>query len=100
MCTRPKWKARWRNTRRSRKCAVFGVPDAQWGEVVKAVVALRPGAALREAELIAWSRDRIAGFKSPKSVDFIETLPRNASGKILKRELREPYWRGLARQVN
>jgi acyl-CoA synthetase (AMP-forming)/AMP-acid ligase II len=79
--------------------AVIGVPDAKWGEAIKAVVVLRPGADLTESDLIAWSRTRIAGFKTPKSVDFATTLPRNASGKLLKRELRAPYWEGQTRQV-
>jgi acyl-CoA synthetase (AMP-forming)/AMP-acid ligase II len=51
-------------------------------------------------DIIAWARERIAGYKLPKSVDFIEALPRNPSGKILRRELREPYWKGQARRVN
>jgi len=82
------------------EAAVIGVPDEKWGEAVKAVVVLRPGAVLLEDELIDWSRTRIAGFKAPKSVDFVDMLPRNASGKLLKRELRAPYWEGRARQVN
>ena len=72
--------------------AVIGVPDERWGETVKAVVVRRPGSTLTEDELLAWSRDRIAGFKRPRSVDFADELPRNPSGKLLKRVLRAPYW--------
>ena len=80
--------------------AVIGVPDARWGEAVKAVVVLKPDGVATEDEIIAFARERIAGFKCPKSIDFIAELPRNPSGKILKRELREPYWKGYERQVN
>jgi long-chain acyl-CoA synthetase len=80
--------------------AVIGVPDATWGEAVKAVVVLRPTSTATEAELIAYCRDRIAHYKAPKSVDFVDSLPRNPSGKILKRVLRAPYWAGRERQVN
>ncbi len=80
--------------------AVIGVPDEKWGEAVKAVVALKPGAKADPESIIAFARTRIAAFKSPKSVDFIDALPRNASGKILRRQLREPYWAGRERRVN
>ncbi len=80
--------------------AVIGVPDAKWGEAVKAVVVRKAGAEPTPAEIIAWSRTRIAAYKTPKSIDFIDALPRNASGKILRRELREPYWAGQARRVS
>jgi acyl-CoA synthetase (AMP-forming)/AMP-acid ligase II len=80
--------------------AVIGVPDAKWGESVKAMVVRAPDSTLSEAQIIAWARQRIAGYKAPRSVDFIEALPRNASGKILRRSLREPYWQALDRQVS
>ncbi|MBL8772103.1 MAG: fatty acid--CoA ligase [Phenylobacterium sp.] len=80
--------------------AVIGVPDAKWGEAVKAVVALKPGQAADPDSIVGWARERIAGYKVPKSVDFVDALPRNASGKVLKRDLREPYWAGHERRVN
>lgn len=79
--------------------AVIGVPDDTWGEAVKAVVVPASEAALDPAELIAFARARLAGFKLPKSVEFAAELPRNPSGKLLKRQLREPYWRGVDRRV-
>jgi fatty-acyl-CoA synthase len=79
--------------------AVIGVPSAKWGEEVKACVVVKPGMTLDEADVIA-SRERIAAFKAPKSVDVIAVMPRNASGKILRRELRAPYWEGRDRQVS
>ncbi len=80
--------------------AVIGVPDDTWGEAVKALVVLKPGARRDAADIIAWARARIAHFKTPKSVDFVDSIPRNITGKILRRELREPYWKGRDRRVN
>jgi len=80
--------------------AVIGVPDERWGEAVKAIVVKKPGVDAAPAEIIAYARERIAGFKLPKSVDFIDVLPRNPSGKVLRKDLRAPYWEGRARQVN
>jgi acyl-CoA synthetase (AMP-forming)/AMP-acid ligase II len=80
--------------------AVIGVPDARWGEAVKAVVVRKAGAEVTPGELIAWARERIAGYKLPKSFDFIDALPRNPTGKILKRDLRRPYWEGRERLVS
>jgi long-chain acyl-CoA synthetase len=80
--------------------AVIGVPSEKWGETVKAIVVDAPGAAVSDDEIFAHCRERLARFKCPTSVDRIEALPRNPSGKILKTELREPYWKGHTRRVN
>jgi len=73
--------------------AVIGVPDEKWGETVKAIVVPKPGTNPDAAAIIGWARERIAAYKAPKSVEFIAALPRNASGKILRRELRERFVR-------
>ncbi len=80
--------------------AVIGVPDEKWGEAVKACVVLKPGVDATADAIIAACKTRIASYKCPKSIDFVAALPRNPSGKILRRELREPYWAGRGRRVN
>lgn len=80
--------------------AVIGVPDDKWGEVPMALVVRKPDTQVTEQEIISFAREHLAGFKTPKSVGWVDALPRNPSGKILKKILREPYWVGRSRQVN
>jgi acyl-CoA synthetase (AMP-forming)/AMP-acid ligase II len=80
-------------------CAVIGVPDDTWGEAVKAVVELNPGAEVTEAELIALCKEKLGGVMAPKSVDFIPSLPRSPVGKVLKKDLRNPYWADAQRRI-
>jgi len=79
---------------------VIGVPEEKWGEAVKACVQLKPGSNVRADELIAFAKEKIGSMKAPKSVDFIANLPRSPVGKVLKRELRAPYWQGRIRAVS
>jgi acyl-CoA synthetase (AMP-forming)/AMP-acid ligase II len=80
--------------------SVIGVPSEKWGETPKAIVALREGANASGEELIDFCRQALAHYKCPTSVDFVERLPRNPSGKVLKGVLREPYWAGRSRRVS
>jgi long-chain acyl-CoA synthetase len=84
--------------------AAIGVPDDKWGETVKAIVVKAPEASIDDDSLVedilAFSRKRLAHYKCPTSIDFVDVLPRNPSGKVLKRELRKPYWIGRERNIH
>jgi len=80
-------------------CAVIGVPDAQWGEAVKAVVELNAGQRVSADELIALCKDRLGSVKAPKTVEFVDSLPRSSVGKVLKKDLRAKYWQNLDRKI-
>lgn len=82
-----------------REGVVIGVPDAKWGESIKAIVSLAEGKSVTEEELIAFCKDNIASYKKPKSVDFVDELPKSNYGKILKRELRAKYWKEKERNI-
>ena len=79
--------------------SVFGVPDEKWGEAVKAVVSLKPGMKASEQEIIDFCKQNLASYKKPKSVEFIDELPKNPYGKVQKRDLKEKYWRGRERRI-
>jgi acyl-CoA synthetase (AMP-forming)/AMP-acid ligase II len=81
------------------ECAVIGIPDEKWGEAVKAVVEVRPGSSVTEEEIIAKCKELVGSVKAPKSVDFIDTIPRSSVGKVLKRVLRKPYWEDKNRNI-
>ncbi len=82
------------------ECAIIAEPDEQWGEIPLAVVVKKPSHQLTEAEVIEFCRERLAHFKSPKKVEFIDALPRTATGKVKKNELREEYWIGKTKRVH
>ena len=82
------------------ECAVIGVPSERWGEEVKAVVVRESGASAGAEDLMVFCGEHLAGYKRPRSVDFVDDLPRNPNGKVLKRVLREPYWQGHSRRVS
>jgi acyl-CoA synthetase (AMP-forming)/AMP-acid ligase II len=80
--------------------AVIAVPHDVWGEAVKALVVAKPGVALTEAEIIGHCKSRLAGYKKPQSVDFIAEIPKNLYGKVDRKLLKKPYWKGLNRLVH
>lgn len=80
-------------------CAVFGIPDAEFGEALAAAVQLQPGAEVSAQQVGAFLQERLAGYKVPKVVEFVAQMPREDTGKIFKRRLREPYWAGMARRI-
>ncbi len=80
--------------------AVIGIPSEQWGESVMAFLVLQGEEKPTTEELIEFCRERLAGYKLPRQVELVDVLPRNASGKVLKNQLREPYWEGIERKVN
>jgi acyl-CoA synthetase (AMP-forming)/AMP-acid ligase II len=79
--------------------AVIGVPDELWGESVKALVELRPGASATVEELLAFCGERLADYKKPRSIDIVDEIPRSPAGKLLKALIREPYWKGVGRKI-
>jgi fatty-acyl-CoA synthase len=82
------------------ECAVIGVPDEKWGETIKAIVVRTPESSVTQEQLIAHCKSKMAGFKAPTSVDFVDAIPRTATGKVQKFKLRDEYWKGRDRQVN
>jgi len=82
-----------------RECAVIGVPDEKWGEAVKAIIEPNAGATIDPQEIIELCKSRLGGVKAPKSVEVWSILPRNANGKVLKRQIRESYWSGRRRAI-
>ena len=80
-------------------CAVIGVPDAKWGEAVKAVVELNPGQSVTAEEIIALCKAQLGSVMAPKSVDFVPSLPRSPVGKVLKKDLRAAYWQGHDKKI-
>ncbi|MNV29505.1 Long-chain-fatty-acid--CoA ligase [compost metagenome] len=82
------------------QAAVIGIPCNKWGETVHAVIILKPGASVTEDEMVAHCRELIAGYKVPRSIEFRTSLPMSSVGKVLKNELRKPFWENRLSNVN
>ena len=82
------------------ECAVFGIPDQQWGERIKAAVVLKEGKNISEAELVGHVKARLAAYKAPSCVEFMEELPKTGTGKIYKKALRDKHWQTSTRKIN
>ena len=80
--------------------AVIGIPDEQYGEALLAFFALQPNTRLSVDDMVAFCRDKLAGYKIPRQLEIVPALPRNPSGKVLKTTLREPYWQGIDRRIS
>jgi acyl-CoA synthetase (AMP-forming)/AMP-acid ligase II len=80
--------------------AVVGIPNPEWGETVHAEVVLRPGASVEATELIAHAKEKLGGYKAPKSIVFVDQLPTSAVGKVLRRAVKEKYWQNMQRKVS
>ena len=80
-------------------CAVIGVPDDDWGEAIKAVVELKSGQTATPEELIALCKEKMESYKAPKTVDIVTALPRSMQGKVLKKDLRAQYWKGIKKKI-
>ena len=81
------------------EAAVIGIPDDVWGESVKAFVVRKEGCITTVEELIQFCKTNLASYKKPKSIDFVKELPKNTYGKVARKELKEPYWKGLDRKI-
>jgi acyl-CoA synthetase (AMP-forming)/AMP-acid ligase II len=81
------------------EACVIGIPDEAWGEAIKALVVKKAGSAITEDELLEYCKQNLASFKKPRSIDFVDCLPRSTAGKVLKYEIRAKYWHGCDRQV-
>jgi long-chain acyl-CoA synthetase len=81
------------------EAAVVGIPDDKWGEAVCAHVVLREGQSLTEEELIDFTKEKLAGYKKPKVIKFVDSIPKTAVGKVIRKEIRAPYWEGRARKI-